>query len=135
MQLFHAMFKFSKQKGGVQTSIRRVTILVSSPFFNFLAADFFFYFLLFCITLQINMQNTFPLPIISYKSLFLVFLCNFDFPFYNYISKRYFVVLFVTRKNYIYEKFFKNKEKSWPALSQRKSAYIWNFSAKQILIV
>ena len=85
---------------------------------------------------QIYTLNNFPLPIISYKFLSLtfhydlVFPYDLNFPSYNYVSKMYFFVIFVTKKNYIYENFFKNKEKSWPALSQRKSAYIWNFSAK-----
>ena len=99
-------------------------------FFIFPAVVYFYFVVLAYIMFQIDMRNNSPLPITFYKFLFLIFLSYLNFPFYNYVSKRYFVVLFVTRKNYIYEKFFKNKEKSWLALSQRKSALYMEFSSQ-----
>ena len=104
-------------------------------FFNFLVALSFSYFLPFYIMFQIDILNSFLLPIISYKDLILFFLYDLAFPFYYYVSKKLFVLLFVTRKKIIYTKNFpKIKEKTDSRYHNESQHYIWNFSVKQICL-
>ena len=120
----------SKQKGGVLTSIRRVTNCGILSFFIFLVDLFFSYFPLIYIMSQISRMSNFPSPIIFYKSSFLFFLYDLVFPLYNWVSKNIYLFYLSVGKS-MYTKFFtKIKKKNWLALSQRKSAYTWNSLVK-----